>query len=245
MWLIIMIEPRTIDVLDKGFVTLLDVMGDDRSIAKAARVSYDRHDDKGYERLVTFLMKHEHTSPFEMVEFKFMVKAPMFIARQWFRHRTGSYNEISLRYTKPTAPEFYIPTKFRGQALDNKQASVEGTVDESHFAELAARMEEAYASSVKTYEWLLEQGVAREQARSVLPVGIYTKYIYKTDLHNLLRFIRLRAAPNAQWEIQQYARAIVKLITPYVPVTMKAFSDFVVKDETVRAIVESEIENVQ
>lgn len=216
----------------------MDVMGDDKDIALAARVSYDRDDKhKGHKKLINYLIKHEHTSPFEMVEFKFMVKTPLFVARQWFRHRTGNYNEISQRYTTMENPDFFVPDPFRQPSSSNKQASVVGDFSEAEQEEMQEAVIASYKRSLATYESLLSRGVTREQARSVLPLGIFTRFVFKIDLHNLMRFIRLRASEHAQWEIQQYARAIIQLISPHVPDTLLAFAEHVVKEDATREFI--------
>ncbi len=226
--------PGAIPVLDRGFIALLDHMGDDTTIVNAARVSFGKRVEKMSERderLIRYLLKNRHTSPFEHVQFQFHVKCPLFVRSQWHRHRTWSYNEISSRYTE-VKEEFYVPTMFRRQSPSNKQASVEEPADEVCFnvyRNEKTGTEEAYIEScklaVKQYRELLKAGVARELARAVLPQAMYTQFYATVDLHNLLHFVELRIHPHAQWEIQQYARAILKLIKPIVPVTVKIWSE--------------------
>ena len=220
---------ETKSVLNDGFVRLVDVMGDDSSIVQAARVSYGKgtktiREDK---QLIDYLMRHRHTSPFEMVEFKFHVRAPIFVARQWFRHRTASVNEVSLRYSK-AAHAYYVPESWRLQSSSNKQGS-ESQLD----AEQAEAMTDLYVTNVddalNVYEYLLEVGVAREQARTLLPLGLYTEFYWKQDLHNLLHFLKLRLDAHAQWEIRQYAQAIYELIKVHVPLTIEAWENHVLK----------------
>lgn len=218
-------EPgRVIPVLDKGFVRLVDVMGSDQAIVQAARVSYGEGTKTVREdaALIDYLMRHRHTSPFEMVEFKFHVKAPLFVARQWFRHRTASVNEISGRYSV-LKEEFYEPKAFRRQARRNKQASEGTLLDEEAMALAKEAEEEAYAA----YQALLQKGVAREMARMVLPLSLYTEFYWKQDLHNLFHFLKLRLAPEAQWEIRQYAQAIAEIVKARVPLAWAAFEEHV------------------
>jgi len=211
-------------VLDKGFVRLVDQMGDDRAIVQAARVSYGEgtktvREDKA---LIDYLMRHGHTSPFEMVVFKFHVKAPIFVVRQWFRHRTASANEVSGRYSV-LKEEFYEPEAWRGQAKRNRQAS-EGSFEDEEAGLLLRRVEE---EAYRAYRTLLEKGVAREMARMVLPLNLYTEFYWKQDLHNLFHFLRLRLAPEAQWEIRRYAEAIAGIVKERVPLAWAAFEEHV------------------
>ncbi len=222
-----MAEFESIPVLDKGFVRLIDVMGDDQRIAAAARVSYgggakSKREDAA---LIDYLMRNRHTSPFEMVEFTFHVKAPIFVARQWFRHRTASVNEISARYSV-LDDDFFQPAaeELRGQGAANKQVG-EGNLPSSEAAELANLIKRSNESSYAAYEKLLEGGLAREQARSVLPVGIYTQFYWKQDLHNLLHFLKLRLDWHAQAEIRAYAEAISGIVKRVVPASWRAFEE--------------------
>jgi len=230
-------DAQRIAVLDKGFVRLVDVMGDDNRIAQAARVSYSggtktSRDDGA---LIDFLMRHRHTSPFEMVEFTFHVKAPIFVVRQWFRHRTASVNEISARYSV-LKDEFYEPKPefLRAQSDFNKQVG-EGNLP----SDAASRAAELIAGASKNvyaiYKDLLDLGVAREQARSVLPVGIYTEFYWKQDLHNLLHFLKLRLDQNAQEEIRAYARAISRFVKDSVPLVWAAFEEHVLHAQMLSA----------
>ncbi len=215
--------------MDKGFVRLVDQMGDDRAIVQAARVSYGEgtktyREDKA---LIDYLMRHRHTSPFEMVEFKFHVKAPLFVVRQWFRHRTASVNEISGRYSI-LKEEFYEPEAWRRQAKENKQASEGGFQDE----EAVSHLREAQRTAYRTYQALLEKGVAREMARMVLPLSLYTEFYWKQDLHNLFHFLKLRLDPHAQWEIRQYAQAIAEIVKARVPMSWESFEEHVLEGAT-------------
>jgi len=206
-----------IKVLDKGFVRLVDHMGNDARIVQSARVSYGEgtktvRQDKG---LIDFLTRHKHTSPIEQVEFTFHIKLPLFVMGQLVRHRTSSLNQMSARYSV-MKDEFYIPEKIRGQDNQNKQGS---TYNEfSNEEELINRFRENANVAYQDYEFLLSQGVARELARMVLPQNLYTEVYWKQDLHNLLHLLRLRLDSHAQWEIQQYANAMydmAKTVSPW------------------------------
>ncbi len=242
-----------VKVLDKGFVRMVGYSVDlvdtkplgfddhmllngfivenwhtlDAQVVRAARVSYDKgtktvRDD---ESLIRYLIRNEHWSPFEMVEFKFHVKAPIFVARQWFRHRTGSVNEISGRYSV-LEDEFYVPEKWRLQDTKNRQGS-RGELDTLTNEYATDAYTEALDYAYKAYEALLSAGVAREMARMVLPLSTYTQFYWKQDLRNLLHFLKLRLDEHAQWEIREYAKAILSLIEPLVPVTVKAWKEIV------------------
>ncbi len=213
-----------VPVLDKGFVRLVDQMGDDSAIVQAARVSYGPGTKTLREdaALIDYLMRHRHTSPFEMVVFKFHVKAPIFVARQWFRHRTASVNEISGRYSV-LKDEFYEPQAWRKPSSKNKQASGEAFLDREADALLRQVEEEAY----RAYQALLERGIAREMARMVLPLNLYTEFYWKQDLHNLFHFLKLRLAPEAQWEIRAYAQAIAALVKERVPLAWQSFEEHI------------------
>ncbi len=203
-------------VLDKGFIELIDSMGSDNTIVNAARVSY-LGNSKGEEsdrKLIRYLLKNGHTSPFEQVEFQFRVKCPLFVARQWMRHRTWNYNEISRRYTSEDI-DFYTQMELRKQSTDNKQMS-DGILEDDK--EMLAHILFHSETSLELYNYLVENGVAREQARMVLPQNMYTSFYAKTDLHNLFHFLKLRNHEHSQYEIRVYAEAIEELIKPIVPV---------------------------
>ncbi len=220
------------EVLDHGFVRVIDYMGDDAAIVQAARVSYGagtKHvsNDEG---LIRYLMRHWHSTPFEMCEVKLHVKLPVFVARQWIRHRTANVNEYSARYSILDR-EFYIPEpgQLAAQSTVNNQGR--GAVLEG--AE-AARVLELLKSdagrSYDHYEAMLsqegQQGLARELARMNLPMNIYTQWYWKTDLHNLFHFLRLRADAHAQYEIRVYADAIARVAKDWVPLAFAAFEDY-------------------
>lgn len=218
-----------IDVLDHGFVRLIDSMGSDLSIVRAARVSYDAawragENENSDVKLINYLWRNRHSTPFESVTFTFEVKAPIFVFRQWHRHRTWSYNELSARY-KELPEEFYVPKpeQVGEQASGNKQCrTVSGQSTDMGVS--AADIIKAHSElSFDTYRVLLNKGVPRELARSVLPVNTYSHMFCTVNLLNLLKFITLRDHGHAQHEIQVYARAMKELVTNIVPVTMKAF----------------------
>lgn len=220
-----------IDVLDHGFVRLVDAMGNDLSVVRAARVSYDADwragEDEGKdEKLIAYLMKNRHTTPFEAVTFTFEVKAPIFIFRQWHRHRTWSYNEVSARYTE-LDEGFYLPdAKMVGcQAQANKQVR-DITGHESEQAKIAVQIIDDHCQTAfARYKGLLEMGIPRELARSVLPVAAYSRMFATVNLHNLLTFLRLRLHSHAQYEIRVYAQALRELAGSVCPVSMRAFDE--------------------
>lgn len=218
------VGPLTVDPLGDGIssLELVRVSGSDLDIVNAARVSYGKTSTEISERdkaLINFLMEHEHTSPFEHNQFSFRVKAPIYVARQWMRHRMNSYNEISYRYVK--APlEFYTPKAWRYQDTKNKQSSYGAFEDQQVFAAYQASLKAAEAS----YQSLLDAGVCREQARGVLPVCTYTEFIFTCNLHSLMHFLRLRLNPGAQFEIRAYAQGMFKLAFPHFPAAFAAFS---------------------
>jgi thymidylate synthase (FAD) len=214
-----------IKLLDHGFVRLVDSMGSDLSIARAARVSYDAAwragEDQGSDRrLITYLWKNRHTTPFEAVTFTFEVKAPIFVFRQWHRHRTFSYNELSARY-RELPEEIYMPD-FRAQSKDNKQGS-DGKIDDADATGLREVFQQTYRTAFDAYRVALDRGVAREIARSVLPVATYSHMFCTFNLLNLLKFLTLRCDSHAQYEIRIYAEAMRDLIRPIVPVTVEAW----------------------
>lgn len=216
-----------VDVLDHGFVRLVDHMPSenlDSAIVQAARVSYgdgtkSTRDDRG---LIRYLLRHWHTTPFEMVEFKFHIKMPIYIARQHFRHRTASVNELSARYSV-VPEELYEPVQLRKQSTINHQGS-EGKFDAS--PELLNKLSNQLHTSFDVYDELIDNGCCREQARGVLPQATYTEFYWKINLHNLLHYLTLRMHETAQEEIREYAQAIFKIIEPLVPHTIEAFRDF-------------------
>ncbi len=218
-----------IPCLDKGFVRLVDVMGDDNSIVQAARVSYGSgtkkvHQDRG---LIRYLMRHAHTTPFEMVEFKFHVKLPIFVARQWIRHRTANVNEYSGRYSV-MKDEFYLPDveQIRTQSTVNKQGRSNEILPEDLANEIRNDMQESQRNSYEEYEQFLERDIAREISRVNLPLSLYTEWYWKIDLHNLFHFLRLRLDDHAQFEIRVYAEAMNEIVKEIVPFAWEAFCDY-------------------
>jgi thymidylate synthase (FAD) len=220
-------EPKInepIDVLKDGksFIRLVEYMGDDWSVVKSARVSFGqgRKTDEEDARLVRYLMLHDHMTPFEHIVFKFHVSCPLFVRSQWFRHRTWSYNEISRRYTSKKL-QFYIPSRFRKQDLKNKQGSVFSDEINNDIAQNVVKKQVEFG--LLAYNQLVEIGIAREHARMVLPQNMYTEFYGTVDLRNLLHFVRLRIAPEAQWEIRQYAKVILGILEQTVPISVAAF----------------------
>ncbi len=230
-------------VLDQGFVRVVDYMGDDAAVVQAARVSYGKgtkhvSNDRG---LINYLMRHRHTTPFEMCEIKLHVKLPIFVARQWIRHRTASVNEYSARYSVlddgSYRPEL---AQLASQAVTNRQGRGE-ELDPAAARAVRERLDEATASAEATYRWLLGDpegadgegeagesgpGLSRELARMVLPLSSYTQWYWKIDLHNLLHFIALRADSHAQYEIRAYAEVLGRIVEQWVPLTAAAFRDY-------------------
>ena len=220
---------KKIPVLDDGFVCLVDVMGDDGSVVQAARVSYGEgtrqvSDDR---TLIRYLMRHRHTTPFEMAEIKFLVRVPMDTWRQWIRHRSASVNEYSTRYSIAIDAAQTTPSdQWRAQAKTNRQGS-EGTLDPSVGAKLTDTERQLHERTRAVYDERLELGVAREQARKDLPLSTYTEAYWKIDLHNLLHFLSLRMDAHAQKEIRDYATAIgEQIVRPLFPVVWEAFEDY-------------------
>ena len=234
----ILYEPLA--VLDHGFVRVVDYMGDDAAVVQAARVSYGKGTKKVREDagLIRYLMRHWHSTPFEMCEIKFHIKLPIFVARQWIRHRTANVNEYSARYSI-LDKEFYIPAPDQLAAQSSANRQGRGAVLEGAEAEEALRLlrrdaEQTYA----TYDYFLNegedgepanpnrQGLARELARMNLTLNTYTQWYWKVDLHNLMHFLRLRADPHAQYEIRVFADVMIDVLERWVPATFAAFQDY-------------------
>ena len=231
---------QAIPVLDYGFIRVIDYMGDDAAVVQAARVSYGRGTKKVSEDrgLINYLMRHRHTTPFEMCEIKYHVKLPIFVARQWIRHRTANVNEYSARYSI-LDKEFYIPAPehLAVQATTNRQgrgAAIDGEAAQRALDLLRRDAEAAYAG----YAELINEdasgapidprrpGLARELARINLSLGFYTQWYWKIDLHNLLHFLSLRADPHAQYEIRAYAEVILDTLKRWVPMAHAAFLEY-------------------
>jgi len=208
------IPKDAIKCLDKGFVRLVDSMGGDDAIVQAARVSYGKGTSKvSQDRgLIRYLMRHRHTTPFEMVEFKFHCKMPIFVARQWARHRTANINEYSLRYSE-ARDEFYYPdpTQIQYQSALNKQGRA-GKVPKKLTDKVLQYFKEISEKSFDMYQELNEAGLARELIRAILPVNLYTEWYWKNDLHNLLHFIGLRSDSHAQYEIRVFSDAMAESV---------------------------------
>ena len=218
-------DERYVQVLDKGFVGLVDYMGTDNSVVQAARVSYGTGTKKVQEDrgLIRYLMRHEHTTPFEMCEVKFHIRLPIFVMRQLIRHRTAQVNEYSGRYSVMT-DEFYVPKKFEKQSKTNMQGRDESLDDQQ--GKLTWMMDDVHNNAYGMYEELLELDVARETARAVLPVSNYTEAYWKCNIKNFLHMAWLRMDSHAQWEIQEFARAMYGLVKPLYPVICEAFEDY-------------------
>jgi len=215
----------------KGYIKLINHIGSDQFIGDSARISFGKaNEGKDCENLINYLMEHDHSSPFEMAELIFEIKAPIFIARQWFRHRTASYNEISLRYTEPLK-DYFIPEEFREQSKTNKQGSV-AMQDKLNGRIATIEAELVMENAWKSYEYLISLGVCREQARMVLPTAYFTTFIYKTNLKNLLHFVKLRMHGTAQAEIRWYAEQIAEIIAEKFPLTWQAFKRFKIESKT-------------
>ncbi|MCY3597916.1 MAG: FAD-dependent thymidylate synthase [Rhodospirillales bacterium] len=231
---------REYPVLDHGFIRVVDYMGDDAAVVQAARVSYGARtrrvrEDRG---LIRYLMRHRHTTPFEMCSIKFHVKLPIFVARQWIRHRTASVNEYSARYSVLDR-EFYLPAPedLAVQSKSNAQGREE-SVSPDVADEIRRLLEQDARQAYSRYEWLLNEqpdgspvdpdrpGLARELARINLPLSTYTQWYWKVNLHNLLHFLLLRADPHAQTEIRVYAEAMLGIVRRWVPVVAEAFEDY-------------------
>ncbi|XWO14045.1 Thymidylate synthase ThyX [Candidatus Hepatincola sp. Pdp] len=233
------------NVLDSGFIRVIDYMGNDSSIAQAARVSYGKgtktiSDDTG---LIRYLLRYKHTTPFEMCEIKFHIKAPIFVARQWLRHRTANVNEYSARYSI-LDESYYLPDheQIKVQSVSNKQGRGE-SFSKKTTNEIVNNLNIASKEAVKLYQELLtiadsesnKQGLAKELARIILPVNMYTQFYWKIDLHNLLHFLMLRADSHAQYEIRVYAEKMLELVAKWVPITYQAFLDYTVNSHTFSA----------
>ncbi|MEM0989851.1 MAG: FAD-dependent thymidylate synthase [Pseudomonadota bacterium] len=223
---------EAIPVLDHGFVRVVDYMGDDEAIVQAARVSYGAGTKKARDNsgLIRYLMRHWHSTPFEMCEIKLHVKLPVFVARQWIRHRTANVNEYSARYSILDR-EFYIPAPqhLAAQSASNNQGRG-STLEGAEAAQVLDILKHDSARAYDNYEQMLstdgQQGLARELARMNLPMNIYTQWYWKVDLHNLFHFLRLRADSHAQYEIRVYADVICDLVEAWVPQAYAAFEDY-------------------
>lgn len=234
-------NPKAEEIMDKefkclnaGFVRLVDYMGGDESIVQAARVSYGKGTKSVSEDriLLRYLMRHMHTTPFEMVELKFHVKLPIFVARQWIRHRTASVNELSGRYSI-MKDEFYLPSAdvIKFQSVRNKQGRSDDSVPPELREKVLSMLLEDQRHVYGRYEQLLNDEIARELARVNLPLSLYTEWYWKIDLHNLMHFLRLRMDPHAQYEIRIYAETIREMVKKVVPMAWEAFEDYTLGGE--------------
>ncbi|MBM4175703.1 MAG: FAD-dependent thymidylate synthase [Ignavibacteria bacterium] len=216
--------------LNHGFVRLIDYMGSDESIVQAARVSYGKGTKTIREdrTLIRYLMRHHHTTPFEMVELKFHVKLPIFVARQWIRHRTANVNEYSGRYSI-MPEEFYLPEKkdIKPQSTTNRQGRSEEEIPLEIRQKVLNLLMEEQKSSFNGYNEMLESNVSRELARINLPLSLYTQWYWKIDLHNLFHFLRLRIDDHAQYEIRVYAKAMGEMVNRVAPLAWEAFEDYI------------------
>jgi thymidylate synthase (FAD) len=218
--------PERIDVLDHGFVRLDGVLAGDLSVVNAARVSFGRRKeamDDSDAGLIRFLMRERHGSPFEHNAFRFHIRCPIFVAREWFRHRIGSFNEFSMRYAKAT-DEFYVPEPEDVRTQVGKPGAYTFEPVEPELAEQTREdLRRVYEAAYDAYARLVELGVAREIARSVLPVGAYTEFYWTVNARSLMNFVSLRASDTAQREIRRYAEAVEQLFSRHMPVTHAAF----------------------
>ena len=213
-------------VLDKGFVRLVDYFGGDQRIVQSARVSYGEGTKSVSQdgALIDYLLRHQHTSPFEQVVMTFHVKMPIFVARQWVRHRTGRMNEVSGRYSI-MKDEFYVPAedKVAPQSTDNKQGRATEAFDKETADKIIAQLEEGQKEAYENYSELIESGLAREIARINLPLSLYTEFYWEMDLHNLFHFLKLRLDSHAQYEIRVYAQVILEMCRKVAPMATESF----------------------
>lgn len=240
-----------IKVLDHGFVRVIDYMGDDSAIVQSARVSYGKgtkkiNQDAG---LIRYLMRHKHTTPFEMCEIKFHLKMPVFVARQWIRHRTANVNEYSARYSVLDR-EFYIPSieNLAAQSVKNHQGRSDEALSTSEAKRVVEILQGDADNCYNHYQELMNvddegkiidenrKGIARELARMNLPINIYTQWYWKIDLHNLLHFLHLRADSHAQYEIRVFAEKMLDIVKQWVPITYQAFMDYRVNSENISSV---------
>ena len=216
-------------VLDLGLVRLVSFMGGDLAVVQSARVSFGKGitNDERDKKLLFFLMANRHETPFEHSVFKFHIKCPIFVARQWFRHRMASYNEISGRYSE-MKEEFFVPAKLRTQKTRNYKYT---DVEEPANTELTAKIKEHFDSAYKLYHELLERGVAKEHARIVLPLSLYTQFYWTINARALMNFLSLRMEEHAQYEIRQFAESINEIFKEKMPWTQEAFIKYIINKE--------------
>lgn len=229
-------ENIEIKVLDYGLVKLIDYMGDDGAVVSAARTSYGKgtktvNQDRG---LIRYLMRHRHTTPFEMIQVKFLIRCPIFVARQWHRHRSFSYNEYSGRYSI-MSDEFYTPEpeRIQSQSKNNKQGTDDdGELSQSTQIMMNMKMKNSQENHLKEYEQYLDINMSRELARINLPVSNYTEFYMSGNLHNLFHFLKLRLDSHAQYEIRVFAESIYQIIKPLFPISCEAFEDYVLNSKS-------------
>ncbi len=213
-------------VLDKGFVRLVDYFGGDQRIVQSARVSYGEGTKSVSQdgALIDYLLRHQHTSPFEQVVMTFHVKMPIFVARQWVRHRTGRMNEVSGRYSI-MKDEFYVPAedKVAPQSTDNKQGRATEAFDKETAEKIIGQLEAGQKDAYENYSELIDSGLAREIARINLPLSLYTEFYWEMDLHNLFHFLKLRLDSHAQYEIRVYAEVILEMCRKVAPMATESF----------------------
>ena len=233
---------ETIPVLDHGFIRVIDYMGNDSSIVQAARVSYGKGTKQSSQdkALIHYLMRHRHTTPFEMCEIKLHVKLPIFVARQWVRHRTASINEYSARYSI-LSKEFYLPENISEQSKTNKQGRENQLLDDENKHRVLEIIKQDSERCYENYKILLNEdeegniinenqsGIARELARINLNLNYYTEWYWKTNLHNFMNFLSLRADPHAQFEIREYANVLLDILKKWVPYTYEGFDEYRLK----------------
>jgi thymidylate synthase (FAD) len=215
-------------VLDKGFVRLVDYFGGDERIVQSARVSYGAGTKTVLQdaALIDYLLRHQHTSPFEQVVLTFHLKMPIFVARQWVRHRTGRMNEVSGRYSI-MKDEFYVPAaeNLAQQSSDNKQGRADEPLPKEQADKIRAAFAEGQETAYRSYSALVDGGLAREIARINLPLSLYTEFYWQMDLHNLFHFLKLRLDTHAQFEIREYAKVILELTKAVAPMAVKSFEN--------------------
>ena len=230
---------KPLKVLDKGFIRVVDYMGNDSSVVQAARVSYGKGTKKKSEdeALIRYLLRHRHTTPFEMCEIKLHIKLPIFIARQWIRHRTASINEYSARYSI-LEDEFYIPKKYylAEQSSSNKQGRG-NNIDQKSASKILKILKEDSLNCYKNYSWMLNEknsdqydnnrpSLSRELARINLTLNTYTQWYWKIDLHNFMHFVSLRADSHSQFEIREYGKTLLTILSKWTPLSYKAFLSY-------------------
>lgn len=233
------VEPKKINVLDKGHVILLDYMGSDLDIAEAARTSYSKGTKKLQEDegLINYLIKHCHETPLEMIQFKFHVKLPLFVFAQWVRHRMASYNVASYRYSQ-VPEDYYVPSKERSQtqSLENKQGSSD--VESKQSVEFINHIESVSEDALNDYNKLVfnsetnPEGISRELCRIGIPQNWYTEFVTSINLRSLFNFLSLRMDSHAQYEIQEYAKAIYSIVQETHPISIKAFDNHILNSKT-------------